>query len=105
MNSIIEQNFANPELNVNFLAEQMAISRSGLFAKTKTLADVTPNEMIQIVRLKQAAQLLSKGGLTVSEVCYRVGFSSPSYFTKCFTKQFGVKPTEWKEGGKTNASD
>jgi len=97
MNDLIEQNFANPDLNVNFLAEQLAISRSGLFAKIKTLADVTPNEMIQIVRLKRAAQLLREGNLTVSEVCYRVGFSSPSYFTKCFSKQFGIKPTEWKE--------
>ena len=100
MNRIIEQNYSNPDLNVNFLAEQMAISRSGLFAKTKSLADVTPNEMIQIVRLKRASQLLREADLNVSEVCYRVGFSSPSYFTKCFTKQFGVKPTEWKENNK-----
>jgi YesN/AraC family two-component response regulator len=98
MNDLIEQNFANPELNVNFLAAELAISRSGLFAKIKSLADVTPNEMIQIVRLKRAAQLLRETSLTVSEVCYRVGFSSPSYFTKCFSKQFGIKPTEWKEG-------
>lgn len=97
MNNVIEQNFANPDLNVNFLAEELAISRSGLFAKIKTLADVTPNEMIQLVRLKRAAQLLRETDLSVSEVCYRVGFSSPSYFTKCFSKQFGIKPTEWKE--------
>ena len=98
MNDLIQQNFDNPDLNVNFLAEQLAISRSGLFAKIKTLADVTPNEMIQIVRLKRAAQLLRETDLSVSEVCYRVGFSSPSYFTKCFSKQFGIKPTEWKNG-------
>ena len=98
MNDLIQQNFDNPDLNVNFLAEQLAISRSGLFAKIKTLADVTPNEMIQIVRLKRAAQLLRETNLSVSEVCYRVGFSSPSYFTKCFSKQFGIKPTEWKNG-------
>lgn len=96
MNALIEQNFANPELNVDFLAEQMAISRSGLFAKIKTLADVTPNEMIQIVRLKRAAHLLRETDQTVSDICYSVGFSSPSYFTKCFTRQFGIKPTEWR---------
>ena len=94
MNSIIEKNYSNPDLNVNYLAEQLAISRSGLFAKTKALADVTPNEMIQIVRLKKAAQLLAEGHYRVSEVCYMVGFSSPSYFTKCFSKQFGKKPGE-----------
>ena len=92
MNKLIEDNFANPNLNVNFLAEQLCISRSGLFAKIKTLADLTPNEMIQMVRLKRAAQLLREGGHQVSEVCYMVGFSNPSYFSKCFYRQFGVKP-------------
>lgn len=96
LNELIEQHYSNPDLNVSFLAERMAVSRSGLFAKAKQLADITPNEMIQTVRLNHAAQLLREGSYTVSEVCYRVGFSSPSYFTKCFQKQFGIKPTEWK---------
>ena len=94
MNRIIEANFANPDLNVNFLAEEMAISRSGLFAKIKTLADMTPNEMIQVVRLKRAYALLSEGRYLVNEVCYKVGFNNPSYFTKCFQKQFGIRPSE-----------
>ena len=96
MNRLIEENFANPDLNVNFLAEQLAISRSGLFAKIKTLADVTPNEMIQIVRLKRAAQMLRDPERQISDVCYTVGFSSPSYFSKCFQKQFGMTPTEFR---------
>ena len=76
-------------------ADRLNISRSGLFAKIKTLADVTPNEMIQIVRLKRAAQLLHEGGHLVSEVGYMVGFSNPSYFSKCFQKQFGIRPTDY----------
>ena len=60
INEIIEQNFSNSELSVDFLAEELCISRSGLFAKIKTLANVTPNELIQIVRLKKAAALLSE---------------------------------------------
>ena len=96
MQRIIEENFANPDLNVNFLADKMCISRSRLFAKIKTLADVSPNDMIQIVRLKKAAQLLAEGNMKVSEVCYTVGFNNPSYFSKCFYKQFGVRPTEVK---------
>ena len=98
MNQIIEDNFSNPDLSVNFLAAQLAISRSGLFAKLKTLADMTPNEMIQTVRLKRAAALLAEGQYHVNEVCYMVGFSSPSYFTKCFLKQFGIRPSEIKPG-------
>ena len=95
MNRIIEENFSNSELNVNFLAEKLNISRSGLFAKIKTLADITPNEMIQIVRLKKAAQLLLERKYTVSEIGYMVGFSNPSYFSKCFQKQFGIKPADY----------
>lgn len=95
MNKLIEDNLANADLNVNFLAEQLAISRSGLFAKIKSLTDVTPNEMIQVVRLKRAAQLLQEGKYLVSEVGYMVGFSNPSYFSKCFQKQFGMKPADY----------
>lgn len=95
MNKVIEDNFSNSDLNVNFLAEQLNISRSGLFAKIKTLADVTPNEMIQIVRLKRAAQLLQEKKHTVSEIGYMVGFSNPSYFSKCFQKQFGIRPADY----------
>lgn len=94
MQEIIEANFANPDLSINFLADKLCISRSSLFSKIKTLADMTPNEMIQTVRLKKAAQLLREGNHKVSEVCYAVGFSNPSYFSKCFQKQFGIKPTE-----------
>lgn len=95
MNKVIEENFSNPDLNINFLADKLNISRSGLFAKIKTLADITPNEMIQLVRLKRAAQLLREKRNTVSEVGYMVGFSNPSYFSKCFQKQFGVRPTDY----------
>jgi signal transduction histidine kinase/DNA-binding response OmpR family regulator len=95
MTQIIEENIANSDLSVNLLAEQLGISRSGLFAKIKTLADVTPNEMIQIIRLKRAAQLLQEGKYLISEVGYMVGFSNPSYFTKCFQKQFGIKPGDY----------
>ncbi len=95
MNALIEENLANSELNVNYLASQLGISRSGLFAKIKSMADMTPNEMIQVVRLKRAARLLQEGKFMVSEVGYMVGFSSPSYFSKCFHKQFGVNPAEF----------
>ncbi len=95
MNHIIEENFSNSELNVNFLAAELNISRSSLFAKIKTLAEITPNEMIQVVRLKRAAQLMKEGKYTISEISYMVGFSNPSYFSKCFQKQFNIKPTDY----------
>ena len=95
MTKLIEDNIANSDLSVSFLAEELGISRSGLFAKIKSLADVTPNEMIQVIRLKRAAVLLREGRYLVSEVCYKVGFSNPSYFSKCFQKQFGIKPADF----------
>ena len=95
MVTLIEDNLNNSELSVNFLASQLHISRSSLFAKIKSLTDVTPNEMIQVVRLRKAAQLLREGNYRVSEICFMVGFNSPSYFSKCFAKQFGVKPGEY----------
>jgi signal transduction histidine kinase/ligand-binding sensor domain-containing protein/CheY-like chemotaxis protein len=97
MNKLIEDNFANPDLSVNFLADQLCISRSGLFAKIKMLADITPNEMIQVVRLKRAASLLADGHYQINEICYMVGFNNPSYFSKCFQKQFGMKPGEFAD--------
>ena len=99
MNELIEQNFSNPELTVDFLTEKLCISRSGLFAKIKSLANVTPNELIQLVRLKKAAMLLLENKYRINEICYMVGFNNPSYFSKCFQKQFGVKPGEFIENG------
>ena len=95
LNTIIEENFSNPNLSVDFLAEKLCISRSGLFAKIKTLANITPNELIQVVRLKKAASLLAENKYRISEICYMIGFNNPSYFSKCFQKQFGMKPGEF----------
>lgn len=95
MNVLIEENFANPDLNVEFLARELCISRSSLFAKIKTLASVTPNELIQLVRLKKAASLLAENKYRIGEISYMVGFNNASYFSKCFQKQFGMKPGEF----------
>lgn len=96
MQTVIEENFSNPQLNVDFLVEKMGLSRSSLYAKIKTLADVSPNELIQLTRLKKAAELLKEGRYRVSEVSYMVGFGSTGYFSRCFQKQFGIRPTDFK---------
>ncbi len=95
MNAFIENNISNPDFSIEMLSEQLAISRSGLFAKIKTLAGVTPNELMQVVRLKKAAELLAEKKYRINEIAYMVGFNNPSYFTKCFQKQFGVRPGEF----------
>lgn len=95
LQTLIEENFSNPSLNVDYLAEHLGISRSGLYAKIRSLADVTPNELIQITRLKKAAELLAENKYRINEICYMVGFNSSSYFSRCFQKQFGMKPGEF----------
>lgn len=97
LNKLIEENFNNKDLNVDFLTDKLGISRSGLFAKVKALTNSTPNELIRVVRLKKAAALLAERRYRVSEVCYMVGFENLSYFGKCFQKQFGMQPSKFME--------
>lgn len=102
LDDLIGKNLDNPLLSVNFLAEQLGMSRTALFGKLKLVTTVTPNEMIQQARLNRAAQLLRDGNLSVTEICQAVGMSSPSYFSKCFQQHFGCKPSEYgkKKDGK-----
>ena len=95
----IERHYADSELTVDLIASEVCVSRSSLFSRLKNISDATPNEMIQMIRLKHAAALLEArtDGVTVSEICYRVGFSSPSYFSKCFQKRYGCTPSEWQQ--------
>ena len=95
MTRLIEENMSDSNLSVEFLTEQMGISRSSFYSKIKSLTDRTPNELIQLMRLKKAALLLRENKYRINEVCYMVGFNNPSYFSKCFAKQFGMKPGEF----------
>ena len=90
----INDNISDPDLNVEALASQLNLSRSQLYRKIKTLTGQTVNQFLRNVRLERAKQILETGSANVSEVCYKVGFSSPSYFTKCFKAHFKVLPTE-----------
>ena len=94
--SIIEERIIDPQLSVEELSRNMAMSRSNLHKKLKSLSGYVPNELIKLVRLKHAARLLLEGEDTVAEVAYKTGFGSPSYFTKCFSQQFNVTPKEYQ---------
>ena len=90
----IHNDLANPNLGVEQLAEELFLSRSKLYRKIKALTGDTATEFIRKIRLEKAKELLEKTDLTVSEIGYKVGFSSPSYFTKCFKNHFGRIPKE-----------
>lgn len=95
LNDVILSNLHNPEFSMENMAEMLNMSRSNFYRKMKGVLDLTPNEYLRIERLKRAAQLLSEGKNRVTEICYMVGFNSPSYFSKCFLKQFGVLPKDF----------
>ncbi|WP_394750677.1 hybrid sensor histidine kinase/response regulator transcription factor [Spongiimicrobium salis] len=88
------KNISEPDLSVELLASQFFLSRSQLYRKTKALTGVSVNEFIRKVRLEKAKELLESGEGNISEITYKVGFSSPSYFTKCFKAEFGYLPTD-----------
>ena len=95
--SYINENINDEKLNVENLAGELFLSRSKLYRKIKALTGDTANEFIRKVRLEKAKQIIEGTEYTISEICYKVGFSSPSYFTKCFKDHFGVLPTEIRE--------
>lgn len=94
-NEIIEQNISNAYFTIEQLGEKLHISNSGLFAKIKNLTGITPNKLLLLMRLKKATELLMENKYRVNEICYKVGFNSPSYFAKCFQKQYGVLPKDF----------
>lgn len=93
---IIEENMDDSELNVNTLSEKSGISTKQLYRRIKSLTGMTTVAYIRDQRMKKAASLLAKGSFTVSEVMYMVGFSSASYFTRCFCEEYGIPPSEYK---------
>jgi len=92
---LIELNFINADFSVNTLAAEIGMSTPVLYKKIKALTGMTVNNFIKSVRLKRAAQLLKQNQSTVYEVAYMVGFNDSKYFSKEFTKQFGLTPSEY----------
>lgn len=93
----VEQHHTDQNLTVESLSEQFVMSRVQLFRKIKALLGESPNDYIQQVRLKKASQILIEGQLTVAEVAYQVGYSSPGYFSTAFKGRYGCSPSEWRE--------
>lgn len=92
LKDIINSRLSDPALSVEAIGEEIGLSRVQLYRKTKSLIGYSPNEFLRICRLRKAASLLSSTGMSVSEAAYAVGFSTPSYFTKCYREYFGETP-------------
>jgi len=94
---LIDENISNPNFSVEELSSDMFVSRYTLYKKILALTGKTPNEFIRHMRLKRAAQLLENGYLTISQICYKVGFKSQKYFVKAFKTEFDVSPSNYIE--------
>ena len=91
---IIEKNLADSDFGVEQLGDEIGMSRAQLYRKTKALTNYSPVELIRNMRLKRAQQMLAQGDETIAQVAYSVGFTAPSYFTKCYKDYFGHMPNE-----------
>ncbi len=93
---LIEEYMEDPDFNITVLCKKIGMSKPVLYKKIKAITDLSVNDFLKSIRLKKAAELLAQKQFTVYEVAYLVGYQDSRYFSKEFTKQFGVKPSDYK---------
>ena len=94
---VVDTHLADSDLSVENLGAELGLSRVQLYRKVKALTGLTPVEQLRKARLARARNLLTTTDLTISEVAYQVGFTAPSYFTKCFKEEYNMLPGEAKK--------
>ena len=102
--SVVQANLADPDFDVVRLGREVGLSRSQLHRKLRALTNQSPTLLIRSIRLQRAAELLRQKGGSVAEIAYRVGFSSQTYFAKCFREELGCSPKEYARGDSPTAS-
>ena len=101
----IQDHISDENFNVEAMADILCISRSSLLRKIKVLFNLSPIELIRLVKLKKAAELIKEGKYRIGDICFMVGISSSSYFSKMFLKQFGVTPKAFEMQCQKNSRD
>ena len=94
--AFIEQHVGDEELKIDDMADAVGMSRTVFYNKVKELVGLSPSDFLRQVRMQRAEQLVAKSRMTISEIAYAVGFTDPKYFAKCFKKQTGMTPTEFR---------
>ncbi|MCK9208641.1 MAG: response regulator, partial [Salinivirgaceae bacterium] len=102
LNALIEKNLEDEEMNISTIASQLNMSHSTLYRKIKALTNLTANEYIRKIRIHVGEQLLLTNKYTISEIMYRIGINSSSYFRQCFKDEFGMNPSEYLQKIKEN---
>jgi AraC-like DNA-binding protein len=95
--NLIEDNLDSNVINIDQFASNMNVSKSTLYRKIKLYTSLSPLGFIQNIRIRKAEKLLSKNNCRISEVAYKVGFSDPKYFSRCFKLEYGVAPSEFQD--------
>lgn len=96
LTGVVLKNITNPNLNIEFFATNLGLSRTGLYRKINEFTRMSPGKLIRIIRLEQAALFFEKGEYnSVSQCAYNTGFENLSYFTKCFREYFELLPSEY----------
>ena len=91
---VFEENISNPDLSVETIASIMGMGYSQLYRKIKSLTNYRPVELIRLLRLEKAREMMINTEKTISEISYEVGFSTPAYFTKCYRDRYGETPSD-----------
>lgn len=92
----IEQRIGDEALKIDEMAEAVNMGRTVFFGKMKSLVGMSPSDFLRQVRMQRAQQLLARSKMSISEVAYSIGFTDPKYFTKCFKKDTGMTPSEYR---------
>lgn len=93
----IEQHISDSNLKIEDMAETVNMGRTVFYKKMTELVGMSPSEFLRSVRMQRARQLIAKSRMTFSEIAYNVGFTDPKYFSKCFKKDTGMTPSEYRE--------
>ncbi|MGS0527048.1 response regulator transcription factor [Zobellia nedashkovskayae] len=97
LNDLIGKNIGNDDFSVEHLAESLNISRVQLYRKVKAMMGISISDYIGNIRLKKAKVMLETGSLTVAEIAYANGFSSPNYFSTAFKNKYGTSPVAFRK--------
>jgi AraC-like DNA-binding protein len=94
---IIDTQLVNPDLDIDYLCSKVGMSRTKLYQKIKNITGQSIGEFIRTIRLKKAAYIMTHEDVPLSEIMYRIGIQTQSYFTKAFKKEFGKTPTQFMQ--------
>ncbi|MGN0195528.1 MAG: two-component regulator propeller domain-containing protein [Candidatus Cryptobacteroides sp.] len=95
VDEFIEANLNETTFTASDIAKHVGMSRSAFFSKLRAVSGQTPSDYVRLLRLRKAVDYFNQGETRINEVCYITGFNSPSYFTKCFVRQFGMTPKDY----------